>query len=606
ATFSGIPWGYVWLYAERGNLRSSTTSTRLHARDNFQEVILKLESTAVIRGIVVNESGEPVAGADVVVSEKDLTRTSARTDSPDAEVTGEDGSFAFDTLPEGVYKFTAFADMYAPGESQPIATGSTTELVIRVTRGSTVSGLVRNRSTDAPISEFPLTAWKKGSSMRPKRIQSGGDGAFAFSGLAEGDYEIRGTHEHLVLVEGSLDITVPRAADINGIVIHASEGVGAKGRVITADDKSPVADVVVENYHQVNVGPLRASDPTDANGEFELQGLTPGVNYFRVRSDDISLQSPKITVELPESGVVEDITIELFELPVVRGIVRDQNGDPVSGATVHAVASSFNGGVLSEGSVSVKSSQDGSFTLSSVKWVAGQEIVLKASSRFGESSLVGPMIIAEEGLSDIELGITEVAAASIAGRVVNADGVPVFAKVQATPMGRKYAKTAEEVEHSRTSESRFRRGASTKTDINGNFLIMPLGPGDYDILLGEYVRSPFQSAPQLAGTVSVTAGQRIVGLEFVLDAGAGDIIGSVVDHAGRPLPGVFVGAQTEEMMENFERGYECRSDEFGNFCLMNLQEGQYIVRAIHPGFEGASENDVAPGEAVNFVLTPSN
>ncbi|HRK35412.1 MAG TPA: carboxypeptidase-like regulatory domain-containing protein, partial [Candidatus Hydrogenedentes bacterium] len=116
ATFSGIPWGYVWLYAERGNLRSSTTSTRLHARDNFQEVILKLESTAVIRGIVVNESGEPVAGADVVVSEKDLTRTSARTDSPDAEVTGEDGSFAFDTLPEGVYKFTAFADMYAPGE----------------------------------------------------------------------------------------------------------------------------------------------------------------------------------------------------------------------------------------------------------------------------------------------------------------------------------------------------------------------------------------------------------------------------------------------------------------------------------------------------------
>jgi len=447
----------------------------------------------------------------------------------------------------------------------------------------------------------------KGSSMRAIPIRSSQDGSFAFSGLAEGDYEIRGTHERLVLSDGSLDVWVsPPDLNVNGVVIYVNDGVGAKGRVITAGDKSPVAGVVVENYHQVNVGPLRASDPTDANGEFELQGLTPGVNYFTVRSDDISLQSPKITVELPESGVVEDITIELFELPVVRGIVRDQNGDPVSGATVHAVASSFNGGVLSEGSVSVKSGQDGSFTLSSVKWVAGQEIVLKASSRFGESEVMGPQKIPTDGLRGFELVIIQEASASVSGKVVNYNGVPVFALVQLVPAGRQSAMTADEVEHWRTSESRFRRGASAKTDSNGGFLITPLRPGGYDIFLGELSNGGFQSARQAAGTVSVAAGQRLAHIVLVLDAGAGDIIGSVVDHAGRPLPGVFVGAQTEEMMENFERGYECRSDEFGNFCLMNLQEGQYIVRAIHPGFEGASENDVAPGEAVNFVLTPSN
>ncbi|MCC6796777.1 MAG: carboxypeptidase regulatory-like domain-containing protein [Candidatus Hydrogenedentes bacterium] len=254
-----------------------------------------------------------------------------------------------------------------------------------------------------------------------------------------------------------------------------------------------------------------------------------------------------------------------------------------------------------EGMGRALSNQDGTFSIVAIFTEPGYELVLMASSERGKSGIMEPIIVPEGGVHGVVLRLTEKLSGSIAGRVVNTNGEPVFAMINARPAGERLRMTMEEALARRNSEERWQASIGhAQTNIDGEFVVMSLREGEYNLFVGEYDPSGFQSTDQKAGTVMLQSGQHLTGVDLVLDAGRGDITGVVTDEQGRPVSGVYVLAQAVGKDE--DREIAAMTDASGKFRVKNLQEELYIVRANLQGYTCNPVRDVAPGESLTFVM----
>lgn len=598
--FSDIPWGEVWVLAARRDMYSANVRMRLNANSDFidKEIVLVLHSTGVIKGKVVDDDGEPIPSARVVAFEKDLSAISDAQELPNAQITDEQGHFEFADLPEGIYRFRGFADGYAPGECEPVPTGSVQDAIISLAAGSSVSGIVRNATTRSPVAGFPIKMRKKESYDSKNATEADSVGVFLFTGLSEGKYELQSAHETMVLANGKVNLEVPRAKTVSGVELFVKDGVMVSGRVLSKAGNNPVVGVRVSAYHSMRISPLRTSLPTDDDGNYVLAGMLPGINNFTAQSDDGVTRAPERMLDVPEEGG-GGFDIYVRSAQRVNGVVLDENEVPAAGATVHAFASNVENNKTGEGSGVARTNQDGTFSLNCFKCELGYDLILKATSIMGESKPTGPFPITDSPLDGIVLRLTNNALGSIAGQIRNTNGEPIFAVVRARSMNRLPEEfAADEYEAIKNSPDRWRTQGSTRTDMNGQFLIMSLQADEYELFAGEFNPEGFQSAGEKVGQLTLKAGEHKTSVKLVLDAGAGDITGMVTDEQGQPVLGVYIGASSDTN----SREFECRTNESGRFRLANLTEGVYTVRAVIQGYTSEPIINVAPGQEINFIL----
>ncbi|WP_321476308.1 carboxypeptidase-like regulatory domain-containing protein [uncultured Paludibaculum sp.] len=123
---------------------------------------------------------------------------------------------------------------------------------------------------------------------------------------------------------------------VEGVVVHALTQAGI--------DKVQVALRVVD---ESTGGSSRASAVgvyTDSNGKFRIENLEPGQYRWLINKPGYSLsrgQAPKLP-PLNRAQTIRSVRIEMQPLATLSGRVIDENGDPVSGATVELMAK-FNG-----------------------------------------------------------------------------------------------------------------------------------------------------------------------------------------------------------------------------------------------------------------------
>jgi len=588
AVFADMVWGWAWLLAERGEARSEQFRMAFRTKEYSKEIVLVLHRTDKIIGKVVNDEELPIPGARVVVSDRDQSTIPRAEEYPDAQTTGAEGRFAFSNLIEGVYRFRAVAESYAPGESEAVMTDGGREAKVRLALGSTKSGTVHSATTGAAVAEFSLVLWRKDLLDRAKTVETDSAGAFEFTGLMEGAYELSSGHETMIVTDGVVDVEVPRATPVSGLELLAQDGVTVSGRVLLEETEEPVAGVKVVSTHLTHLQLQHSSAPTDSDGKYVLAGMPPGVNNLAVQSND-SYRSPRLTLNVPAGGAVEKFDIHVPAAVTVEGVVLDEQGLPVAGASIRSRA--WNMGIRQERSGHGLTDQDGSFLLAGISCPPGYDLMLQAYSNRGASEVTGPFAIPEDGLRGVVLRLIDKPLGSIAGHVVNTDGAPVFAWVSADPANQ--SDTAYQ-------DGDWRRNGFSRTDVNGAFVIMSLPEDDYDLSVVEYIPNSSEPIDKKAGHVTLRAGQRMTGVELVLDAGAGDITGTVTDEKGRPVSGAYVGAQVDVDSQEFE----CMSDQSGKFRVPNLQDGLYMVKVVVQGYESQRLRGVAPGEEVNFVLVP--
>jgi len=522
-----------------------------------------------LRGRVVDDEGEPVAGCEVRAALAGLAGlgTAGKT----APV--RDGAFVIEGLAPG--SWTVRAVCGAQETALHMVTLGTEDvfLELRFVRSARLTGRVLDID-DHPlpgarvqVSSLAATGPSFGSG-RQTSVVTDARGEFVFADLPPGPQSVLAAADGRAPSE-SVSVRVDPGGAEEGLVLRLRRAGSLTGEALDAAGE-PIANAQVVLTSPALPG-VTAKD-TDASGGFAFEGLPAG-RYFltAVRRDSIVLNTllARKTVDLPPGEALHVVLVPEPERILVHGLVRCA-GQPLPDAKVRIIgtegvpalaatdaAGRFELGLARSGPVTV------SVTLSS-----GSTTDFKRTLRDAEEATL----------------VLDLAGGVLVADVRDSEGAAVDrASISLAPAGEA------------AGEEPGRSKASARTDAEGRARIEGLAPGSYFLRVGEFRAGPNPFAPreetiEIGPDATVTA-------RIVLEPGA-RISGTVRDLAGTPVP----GAEVVVVCGRFARPAKTRVD--GSFRLDQLPSGTVRVTA-RAGERSAPWEQLRldPADDVEIVLT---
>ncbi len=281
--------------------------------------------------------------------------------------------------------------------------------------------------------------------------------------------------------------------------------------------------------------------------------------------------------------------ITLVPLPAITGIVRDQEGKAIAGASVRVEEIEERevrekiflcGSCFSGSDQPPKTDATGHFRHLVKPAGMGHDYLLSFSHP-GYAPAVKKISLGEVST---HLEVVMLSGVFVSGQVLDAQGEPatglrvVLAKVENGDYDLNWLE-GQETEMATTSGNA------------GEFRFERLGEGDYALI----------ARGEAAGTAlrrfAVTGATALTGLELRLEAG-GTISGVVVDGSGRPVENAvieakFIGGKAEILGTS-----KATSNKDGGFRLTGLTEGYFNLEASHPEYDASGERLLAkPGRS---------
>jgi uncharacterized GH25 family protein len=459
----------TWRLTATAGDRAPVTSVPInvdgeHARSGIEIV---LAAGAVVRGVVQDKAGKPVAAADVSVVVHGFVPWRARRQA----FTDDTGAFTITGLARRPVDVVAWhesgASAIVPVDLAAKPDGTVT-LVLDV--GGAIKGTVVDRA-GKPIGDAQVLAepdWTGGTADRAawsvrgvQETVTDQGGAFAFAGLPDGTYRIRAarpgaSEAALALSQGVL--AQPSGAPIK-IVVPADGRV--IGKVQLPDGKPPVAFMAGFAAGVTNPLPFARKDGAfalpAAAGTYPLTISGPG---FVTTTKQVMISEGKDT----DLG-----TITVTPGRSVAGRVVDEHGAPVAKATVAAGALLTGGGselYIKDESIDAKDTEtdeNGRFVLDGFS--PATITVLAGKAGVGRSASL--QLPASPDSATVELVLA--GTSGLAGKVTRAGAPLADTVVIATPIG--------------SVASNF----FVTTGPDGTFALDALAPGSYVVfpMLGE-------------------------------------------------------------------------------------------------------------------------
>ena len=557
---AGIADDVIW--AKAGNLYGEH-SIRLNgpARERYIELVLKPAFS--IAGMVIDDKGAPVGGADVL----------ARQDSQDEgyssvswfrryATTDDAGRFVLQHLPGGSLTLYVSAKGYLPEKTKASTTG-TADIVIRVSTGCTISGsaIASDRS---PATGFRVNARSiegnkdpdgKWSPFSESQADVNENGTFLVSGLKPGDYDLTLLREPKVPIRYALRepvrVSVQKNRPATGVELRLTNGAQISGRVMN-DRGMGLSDAVVS----VATMEAAASTKSDADGAYVLNGVPDGEVKIVAKKDAYE-QAEKTIPKLDAGTSMKGIDLQLTQLPVVTGMVVDSSHRPVPGASVIGRATE------GKAEFATVSDTEGKFALPVSRDLPA--IYLQALADIGISSRLGPV---EPFAQEYELLLHSTG--YLEGEVITAAGAPMaHMLVDALPSDSSANQLLESI-HPVLRSSDAPTHIRMTTDSRGCFVSGPMLPGAYEL----EILQDWATGGPLAVAHTVVQEGRTVHAHLVVDTSDYGAIEGVVTGNGRPLQGVFVQAN------NFNYCGQVTTDIDGRYYLHTIPPGQVPVEFI--------------------------
>jgi RNA polymerase sigma factor (sigma-70 family) len=289
------------------------------------------KGTLRLEGQVIDEHDAPVAKARVAID----------TNPPITVETEADGGFVFAGLIRRDYRIEATAgDRYA-GPARLRLVDNPEPVTLRMRKGGTVEVTVTERAGAAPVAgaEVELRSWL---STLTWTATTNGDGVAQMRGVGAGWAQVavraKGFAPAAAMASTSghpdtterVALSLARGAAISGRVVdERGKGVGGARVVATnASEPLPVVD------------PRRDGIVAAANGTFVFPALSAGTWRLTATAGDYA---PVTTEPLTVDGqhARSGVDIVMTAGAVVRGVVLDKQGHPVSAADVNVVAQGY-------------------------------------------------------------------------------------------------------------------------------------------------------------------------------------------------------------------------------------------------------------------------
>jgi RNA polymerase sigma factor (sigma-70 family) len=308
---------------------------------------------------------------------------------------------------------------------------------------------------------------------------------------------------------------------------------------------------------------------TSLNGTYAIDGLVPGrydlyanvpFGYLNAGVDN------EHRAEVQPGAKVDHLDFGRTKSVSVAGIVRNQAGGPVAGATITAIDANA---PLPE----CISGKDGSFLLEGLR-PDQPGVGLTAKGNGMVSYSIKPCPVGADDVKGVDLVLEQ--GARVSGQLVDGAGKPV--------VGMRMKASAK---NSRGGN----RLADTTTDKRGSFEFFPLPEGDYYLTV-----RPAGSNTRInntLGEVELKGGEEVSGLVLVYDSSAGiRIAGRVTTPQGAP-----VADQRVECIGAISASAVTGDD--GRYEFLRLPEGLYTLLANQ---RTVKKNFLPDGKDVDFVL----
>ncbi|HYC88141.1 MAG TPA: carboxypeptidase-like regulatory domain-containing protein [Thermoanaerobaculia bacterium] len=438
---------------------------------------VQLEGGQTITGVVVTDSGAPVAEAEVDAFSAGGGRHSARTNAG--------GAFEIEGMRPGRYRFTAAKNGFVEGRVDDVDISAGGPVRITLQTGGSIYGRVTGL-TEADMAHVSVTA-------------RGSRGSSSAMVDPQGNYRLDGAPLGTVSVSAAVqprDFTGRRTSATQTVEIAAGSAqqvnidfrgdMAIKGRITRNGRTLPGANVSF--WPRRSGGGASASVTADEQGMYTVTGLEEG--EYSVSVIDSQRYSPYTTTYTVRGSATFDID---FKAANVRGRVIDSaTNEPLENVNIQFRSTAT--GSEMRGMRTAMTDSNGVFTVDFVN--PGAYIITASRDGFGNS--VQEMTFTDAGRDDLELRLSRNDGVVLS--IIDArDGRTLSGQVVVfDPQGRQVY----------DSRGNFRFGDSPKE------MRLPLAPGSYTatIWVPDYtsVTTSFSSPSPQPVTVRVTPGGTIV------------------------------------------------------------------------------------------------
>ena len=530
---------------------------------------IELRAGAPVSGLVVDDKGGPIAGAQVAA--RDVSSPWDLPDERDRATTDGKGRFTLKAVAAGTYRFAATHADHAPGSSEAVTLdGSSKKEDVRITLQP--GGIAAGKVVDAGGAPVPWATVRIGSArgamqladVATRQVVAGADGAFEVKGLARSPLLAIALSESASSTAVAFDLgTVREKRDL----VLKLDLTGSIAGVVVDGSGEPVAEAQVAGYPDFFAGEvgddftLRGPtvDSTDGGGNFVLRGLPVG-NYRLYPSRSGLGQNPFTRQGTKAKTGDSGVKLVLEADGGVKGKVVFEDGNP---ATLFTVSTGYFAGVP-------VASKDGSFELPAL--APGTHDIAIRGPDFAETFVRG-VEVASGQVKDV--GSVKVKRGrNVSGRVVGPDGRAVTGAT--VVLGKQLFGDGKSLASSAMSGFEEQMGIRrTTTDGDGRYAMR--GIGEKELLIAAEHEAQGRSAAS-----PVPPGQDSVTIDLKL-AGVGSVSGRV-RAGGKPAGAAQViatptGAAKQNVLVT--------TGDDGLYTIERLSAGSYKVAAmLGSGFGG--------------------
>jgi protocatechuate 3,4-dioxygenase beta subunit len=469
--FDGLPAGKITLSASHTDFLEVSRQIEL---ENEASADLTLSLGSSIAGTVVGKDGRTgVPGAQVLLREQGSSNWGDDSTRADAS-----GNFLFEHLKAGRYGVSARSNAGTTSWKDVVLAESQRQdgVLLEMATGATVKGQVSGLPAERAGG---VGIFASGSDYQDSSI-TGDDGAFTLRDVPSGVLRLQASTAFPSMRSTSRNLDVPEGASEVPVEI-VFEGTSRLSGRVTRGEK-PISNAFVSATPDPPTASWgRASDQTDEDGRYSIEGLSDG-NYLVQLSGQGVSHRKSFAVSGDTSG---DIDVPMI---TISGIVTESgSSDPLEGASVQAESGKETGPYAikravtdSRGFYSIENVDPGNYQLTARK--EGYQLKTQPVSVSG---------------SPVELNLSLARGAGLAIRAVDGlTGLPLRWLVA--------------LAYASSGAVAFSGGISL--DAEGRGEIPSLTPGQYSVSLGSegYARRSFTvQVPSETLGVTLTPGGRV-------------------------------------------------------------------------------------------------
>lgn len=320
------PTNRVFAWAEKERLVSGTYGPFLLPQGALQDVAITAYPEAIIRGVIVDENGNPLPGLKVVPqfiqdeAHRELEAQSDRYGRFELR-----GMFA-DTMLMRVCRDVEIVNNPIP--KLVLSAGEVVENLELVCKIGAlgISGIVVD-TRGKPIPHARIDCRGNGLQLHPQANRAG---EFSVEQLQPGFYTV--IAEHPDYLNGTSEEVAAGSANVR---IVLPDAISVSGRVIDAATGAPLVDhetMVANSPEYIRLGELyRRSDSAD--GSFNIRISQLGNVFIAARAEGHRMEYVNLQVE-EGMAPVHNLEIALKPQTDLSGLVHDATGNPVVGALI--------------------------------------------------------------------------------------------------------------------------------------------------------------------------------------------------------------------------------------------------------------------------------